>query len=155
VQRREFRVLYPPIVDIDSGSVMASRTPCCLEQFWDRLHVANGIPITIAIRWGVECCRLRNGWSGIVHAEWVEMVLGSRMTAATARLYDRNASRRQCWSRAGRAMLGSVRSQLESARHAAAVYRSIAKSADLTDGPHASIQFIHGGLERWALRIVR
>jgi EAL domain-containing protein (putative c-di-GMP-specific phosphodiesterase class I) len=138
VLRRELSVLYQPIVDIDSGRLMAVEP----VLRWNNLELGSMsanefIPIADEVGLSVEL----NEW--MLRESCLQWSRWQQQDAAVApALLSLNASRAQVAS--GEALLGSVRSALECARMPAAALRIHIAERDLTADRARALEFISG-----------
>jgi diguanylate cyclase (GGDEF)-like protein len=146
VLRRELSVLYQPIVDIDSGRLMA------VEPLlrWDNpelgpMSANEFIPIADEVGLSVEL----NEW--MLRESCLQWSRWQQQDAAIApALMSVNASRVQVAS--GGALLGSVRSALESARMPAAALQIHIAERDLATDRARALEFI-AGLRAMGVRV--
>jgi diguanylate cyclase (GGDEF)-like protein len=138
VLRRELSVLYQPIVDIDSGRLMAVEP----VLRWNNLELGSMsanefIPIADEVGLSVEL----NEW--MLRESCLQWSRWQQQDAAVApALLSLNASRAQVAS--GEALLGSVRSALECARMPAAALQIHIAERDLTADRARALEFISG-----------
>jgi len=138
VLRRELSVLYQPIVDIDSGRLMAVEP----ELRWNNLELGSMsanefIPIADEVGLSVEL----NEW--LLRESCLQWSRWQQHNAAVApALLSLNASSAQVAS--GGALLDSVRSALECARMPAAALQIHIAERDLTADRARALEFIAG-----------
>jgi len=138
VQRREFSVLYQPIVDIDSGRLMAVEPVLRWNNFDLGSMSANDfIPIADQMGLSVQIYEWMLRESCMQWSRWQQ-----RDAATAPALMTVNASRAHVAS--GGALLGSVRSALESARMPAAALQIHIAERDLTTDHTRAFQFVTG-----------
>jgi diguanylate cyclase (GGDEF)-like protein len=138
VQRREFSVHYQPIVDIDSGRLMAVE-PMLL---WNNAELglvsaSEFIPIADQMGLSVEIDEWMLRESCMQWSRWQQ-----RDAAAAPALMTMNASRARV--AAGGSLLGSVRSALESACMPPAALQIHIAERDLTADHTRAFEFITG-----------
>jgi diguanylate cyclase (GGDEF)-like protein len=146
VARREFSVLYQPIVDIDSGRLMAVEP----VLHWDHpelgpLSANEFVPIADQVGFGVQINEWMLRESCMQWVRWQQ-----RAAAAAPALMTVNASGVQVAS--GVALLGSIRSALASARMPAAALQIQIAERDLAADHARTLEFI-AGLREMGVRV--